>query len=226
MIVSNFLNLQNISEATLVHEPFKYAVISNLITPSQALLLQDNLPTKAFYRSKRQFGSDKTYNMANQILLELGDNNDSCFNTLSDEWQEFIKFINSSEYRKALSDLLEVDLIACHLELTLKQYSEHDFISAHTDRDWVTATHLFFLNSHWDDAWGGILQFLNGDGKPFLFLPPLFQHSVAFVRADNSWHEVTPINHPLEKRLALQVAFWNTIERYVLPGRVTMLADQ
>ena len=40
------------------------------------------------------------------------------------------------------------------------------------------------------------------------------------MRDDNSWHGVTPVMHPSEKRISLQVAFWNTTERTVEPGRI------
>ena len=42
---------------------------------------------------------------------------------------------------------------------------------------------------------------------------------MAFVRADNSWHRVCPMNKKGKERIALQVAFWNQVDRIVAPGR-------
>ena len=220
-----FCDLMKVLEAKLIRQPFKYAIIDNMLSDDQAHSLRKDFPTEFLYRSKRDSGSDKTYNVANGILFELGAEGMNQSQPLTEAWRAFIEFLNSKAYNQALSDRLEIDLSQCHLEITLKQYSLHDYISSHTDRSWVSATHLFFLNSHWDESWGGILQFLTDDQTAFFSIPPVFQQSVAFVRSDSSWHEVTPIVHPTEKRLALQVAFWNTLERFVLPGRVTNLMD-
>lgn len=219
-------DLSKLREAKVINQPFNYAVIDDILSAKQAAALRQGISPEYFYRSKRDSGSDKTYDVANRILFELNSDRANQVQSLPKQWRDLVEFLKSKAYNRALSDTLKIDLSQCHLEITLKQYSQHDYISSHTDRSWVDATHLFFLNSYWDESWGGMLRFLTDDQVAFLTVPPLFNQSVAFIRSDNSWHEVTPITHATEKRLALQVAFWNTTERVVLPGRKTHPVDQ
>lgn len=220
-LAEKFLDLNQFANSKVYGEPFRYAVIDDLLTETQASQLSSDFPDGGFYRSSRNFGSDKTYQVDNNILLVLSGENQECKESLPNVWRDFLTFLEGREYRLALSEMLEIDLSKCHLEITLKKYKKNDYISAHTDRSWVDATHLFFLNNHWESEWGGYLQLLTAEKEAFLSLAPVFNRSVAFVRSDESWHEVTPVLHPTEQRLALQVALWNTTDRFILPGRVT-----
>lgn len=216
---ADFTDANHILSAKLNVEPFHHAFVNGLLSASLSVQLCKEFPERDFYQSKRITGSDKTYNVANNILLKLGNTDFQSTQELSTSWKTFLTYLTSDVYNQAVSTLLQKDLSNCHLEITLKRYSRGDYISAHTDRDWVTATHLFFLNSYWEASWGGLLELLDQNEKPFCSVLPTYHTSLIFIRSNNSWHQVTPITHESESRFALQVAFWNTLDRYVLPGR-------
>lgn len=204
----------------LVERPFRYAVIKDCITQQNLKQLRTQLPLVNNYRSVREAGSDKTYNVVNNILLGLGSDRPNPDSHLSQAWQSLVYALKSNTYIQALSHLLDEDLAACHLEITLKRYGYGDFISAHTDKALVRATHMIFLNQTWDTHWGGQLCFMHDANTPFKKFLPLSDRSIAFVRSDNSWHAVDEIIEPSAERIAIQVAFWNVNLRTVLDGRI------
>lgn len=212
------INAKLLCQAALKNEPFRYAVINQCLTDDTINRLIQELPQEDYFRSLRENGSDKTYNVINNVLLKLGDNSPSMH--LPRCWQDFIQHLQSNDYIDPLSTLLREDLSSCRQEITLKRYGYGDFISPHTDREDVTATHLFFLNHDWDPAWGGGLLFLYNENEPFQKFLPTSKHSIAFVRSENSWHSVEKITHVDAERIAVQVAFWNRVERQVLAGRI------
>jgi Rps23 Pro-64 3,4-dihydroxylase Tpa1-like proline 4-hydroxylase len=212
--------IEQIKKAILTKLPFNYAVIPQCISEDSVNKLLDNMPQNNYYRSLRDTGSDKTYNVVNNLLLKLGEmkfNNES---NLNDCWIQLVNALQSKQYINVLSNLLQEDLSECHQEMTLKKYGYLDFISAHTDKADVRATHMIFLNKNWDEKWGGQLCFLRDENNIFKKFIPVIDHSVAFVRADNSWHSVEKIMLPEAERIAIQIAFWNITNRKVLPGRI------
>jgi Rps23 Pro-64 3,4-dihydroxylase Tpa1-like proline 4-hydroxylase len=214
------LNLNALSNSSLVDSPFKYSVINQVLLKDSVDALLLSFPQENYFRSTRNSGSDKTYNVVNNLLLKLGETSYNKEANLPREWQDLVTQLASKEYSLALSKLLAVDLSQSYLEITLKRYGHGDYISAHTDTENVKATHMIFLNDSWDDSWGGQLCFMDDNHKVFKRFLPLSQHSVAFVRSHNSWHSVDKIIEPKAERLAIQVAFWNIKDRNVLPGRI------
>lgn len=213
------INLNAITQATLKKEPFKYAIIEHFFSKAYAQDLLNQLPSNGNYKSMRTEGSDKTYNVVNNILLALGDDSWNKASEPSMLWIDCIGQLYSLQYRQALGALLDVDLTNSPMEITLKRYRYQDYISAHTDKKSVRATHMIFLNSSWNESWGGLLHFQNDSKEDFETFIPCRTTSVAFVRSENSWHRVCPMNHPDKERIAIQVAFWNEVDRKIAPGR-------
>jgi Rps23 Pro-64 3,4-dihydroxylase Tpa1-like proline 4-hydroxylase len=214
------VNFDSIRNSTLIKSPFKYSIIAKCFTDEVINKLLSNMPSGNYYRSIRKLGSDKNYNVINNLLLKLGDKKYNEKISLGACWISLIAKLQNTEYITALSDLLQEDLSKCHQEITLKIYGYRDFISAHTDKANVKATHMIFLNKDWDEEWGGQLCFMYNESNVFKRFSPISDHSVAFVRAENSWHSVEKIREPIAERIAIQVAFWNVTERKVLPGRI------
>jgi Rps23 Pro-64 3,4-dihydroxylase Tpa1-like proline 4-hydroxylase len=192
------INLNALNHSILINKPFKYACINQFISEVNAEQLRSQLPEGHYYRSTRAGGSDKTYNVVNSILFNLEKQTTQDFNALPEPWKALLNALTSDEYRVRLEHLLNENLSNCYREITLKVYKKGDFLSYHTDKSDVKATHMIF----------------------FVKFNPLWMHSVAFVRADNSWHSVLPIVTDEDERIALQVAFWNIKKREVLPGRI------
>ncbi|MCD8542715.1 MAG: 2OG-Fe(II) oxygenase [Gammaproteobacteria bacterium] len=137
-------------------------------------------------------------------------------------WQNLIIQLQSKAYIDALEHACGLQLSDAYQEITLKRYGHNHYISSHTDKEEVRATHMIFLNEHWEKEWGGELCFLNSNQEITNQFTPTYQQSVFFIRSENSWHSVNKIIHHNEERIAIQVAFWNTTQRTVLPGRQTV----
>jgi SM-20-related protein len=215
------INYDAIRNSILIKKPFKYSCIHHLLNETDAHLLREKLPQSNFYRSVREMGSDKTYNVLNNILYNLDHNTPEMNTSLPTPWQQLVHDLTSENYRIFMESLLNEDLSNCFQEITLKVYTQGDFLSYHTDKSDVKATHMIFFNETWEENWGGQLEFSEeNNAEAFVKFNPLSMHSVAFVRADNSWHAVSMINEKNARRIALQVAFWNINKRHVLPGRI------
>ncbi len=218
----NFMiNYNAIDDSILINKPFKYSCINQLISEMDAKTLREQMPKDFFSRSIRDNGSDKTYNVLNNILFNLEQQATQKNELIPPLWMALLADLTSDDYRLRLENLLKEDLSDCYQEITLKVYRQGDFLSYHTDKENVKATHMLFFNDTWNESWGGQLHFSGAkDAEPFIKFSPLWMHSVAFVRAENSWHAVPKVSVPSVERIALQVAFWNIKQRQVLPGRV------
>lgn len=208
-----------LKQASLVTMPFTYAIIPQFYSSNLGDDLLEQLPSENYYRSTRASGSDKQYNLVNNVLLALGESEVNPKSNLTPLWHDFVLTLRSEDYIGSMSELLKVNLAECYQEITLKRYVRGDYISPHTDTDKVRATHLLFLNTFWDENWGGQLQFLTDDGDILHSFLPTREFSAAFVRSTKSWHTVEMVQTDTE-RLALQIVFWNVKDKEILPGRV------
>lgn len=213
------INGDSIRQTSLEIEPYRYAVIKDFLNHSTIEKLLNHFPKENYYRSSRNYGSDKTYNVVNNTLLKLGEKKYNPESNLTFPWIQLVEELQGEKYIKELSFLLQENLQSCYQEITLKKYGVNDFISAHTDKSDVVATHMLFLNEVWDEGWGGQLCIMKNTEEIITKVLPLYLNSVAFVRSNNSWHSVEKITEPKAERVAIQVAFWRTKDRKVLSGR-------
>ena len=213
------INVNALQQGKSVTSPFKYALINKLLPLEACKNLVKELPKENNFLSVRNIGSDKTYKVVNNILLRLEDNKYDDKAKHPPKWKTLVKALVNTDYTSALGSLLQEDLSDCSQEITFKQYGRGNYMSPHTDRSEVKATHLIFLNSYWEKAWGGQLCFLDPQHKILKIIQPLWYNSIAFVRSENSWHCVKPCQIDNPSRLAVQVVFWNTRKRDVAPGR-------
>lgn len=212
------ISLNAILDSKLEQHPFTYSIVENLLSKETVENLLSALPTKNYYRSVRTMGSDKQYDVVNNILLNLETN--ACdTSALPEQWLKLMNILQDKSYIQAISQLLQVDLQKAYQEITFKNYSNSHYLSPHTDKDYVIATHLIFLNLEWEQNWGGELQLHDPQQVVVKSHLPLWDRSFAFVRSNESWHSVNPVNHPSAVRRVIQVAFWKTNQRVVLPGR-------
>ncbi|MFN8771080.1 MAG: 2OG-Fe(II) oxygenase [Neisseriaceae bacterium] len=200
--------------------PFKHALIGKCISEENRQKLLEDMPDDNYYRSVREGGSDKTYNVVNNILLKLGEKKFNKDSNLSECWINLVNSLQSKQYIQALSNVLQENLLDCYQEVTLKIYGGGDFISPHTDKADVKATHMIFLNETWSNEWGGNLCLLSDADSVCKKIIPTIDNTLAFVRSDNSWHSVEEIKNMQAERIALQVVFWNVDKRYTLAGRI------
>lgn len=218
------ININAISNSKLENDPFTFSVIENIICQQKIAELLQALPTKNYYRSIRNSGSDKTYDVVNNILVQL-ETKQTDTSSLTPLWQQLVNELQSGPYISALANLLNIDLSNACQEITFKNYLNNNYLSPHTDKDYVLATHLIFLNIEWDAQWGGELLLHNADLEIVRRHLPIWNKSFAFVRSDKSWHSVNSVHHETAVRKAIQIAFWRTNERKVLPGREELHED-
>jgi Rps23 Pro-64 3,4-dihydroxylase Tpa1-like proline 4-hydroxylase len=218
------INFKAITSSKLENDPFTFSVIENVICREAIEELLQYLPTKNYYRSVRSSGSDKTYDVVNNILLKL----ETCHvdkTALPPIWQGLISVLHDRVYIESLSNLLNIDLKDSYQEITFKNYSNNNYLSPHTDKDYVLATHLIFLNLDWDVQWGGELLLHNPNHEVVRRHLPVWNKSFAFVRSDKSWHSVSAVQHEAAVRRVIQIAFWRVNQRVVLPGREEIYED-
>ncbi len=212
------LNWDAFQKARKKSEPYPFAVIQELLLRSVVERLTAELPRDRNFISMRNEGSDKTYRVTNNILLPLETGRP--VPGLPGDWKALARTLSSPRYKRLLSDLLATDLTGGGQEITLKHYYRGDFISPHTDKPQVTATHLLFLNETWRDEWGGQFAIMNDAETIAYRFDPLRSHSLAFRRSERSWHRVIPIKTDDPQRIAIQVVFWNTRTRDIAAGRI------
>lgn len=212
----NFLAIDN---AKIITHPFLHAEFHNLLTSDDVQSLINTLPNGADQRLSRQQGSDKTYRNTTTVLLELGAVRYNPKNKLSSRWIHFLDLISSRDYRVYCSKMFGSELINCQPEITIRKYQHDDYISAHTDRDCVYATQLIFLNTNWNENWGGLLYFMTDAEKDYCKFIPHFSSSIMFIRSESSWHRVSKVVQQGVERIALQIAFWRKSEKVTYEGR-------
>lgn len=210
------INIASLKEAQLIQSPYPHAIIKNFITKEFADTLIKISPKSGNLYSKRDKGSDKTYQVQNNILYDLN----LGIASLKSPWDKFIVSLDSDEYRAAISELLGKDIMHAPLEITFKKYGYNDYISPHTDRDLVYCTHLLFFNLIWEKNWGGNLQMLDESNNVLKEVLPLANYSFFFERTENSWHAVSACTQKDQSRYSLQIAFWKRKNKISLPGRL------
>lgn len=211
------INISNIEYSELKLKPYKHAIINHVIDLENVNSLLTELPLDSFISVSREMGSDKTYKVDNHIIYPLQDQK-PC-STLTKIWLSLIEELTSDTYKSAISKLIEYDVSKTYIEITLKRYKVNDYISPHTDREIVPVTHVIFLNPKWDKQWGGEFCIHDGDASIAQEIIPTFDKSILFKQSAQSWHSVNQCLSADHHRIGLQVAFWNSQEKIVYPGR-------
>lgn len=74
-------------------------------------------------------------------------------------------------------------------------------------------THVFYFNENWDPKNGGCLNILRSSdiSDSIAESPPIVGNSAVVVRADNSWHAVTPVTNGVHtSRRSMNVIFYRS----------------
>lgn len=125
-------------------------------------------------------------------------------------WGDFKAELTSPAYLDGLSEQLGRDLTACRVEVSLRRYNHRSWLAPHCDLPTKLATQLFYLNTSWRHEWGGCLRILRSfDPGDFVEeILPLLGSSVVLLRAEDSWHCVTPVTPSAPARLSVQASFF------------------
>jgi SM-20-related protein len=204
------LDFSKINNSRLNQSPFQWAEISNLYSSKNGSLLAGSYPMD-HYRTVEAYGGEKDYFYEARSLIGMGAKKISYAEHLSTVWQEFAIDLLSDNYRNAMTNLTGVDLMSLPMEVNLFHYGPGALLGPHCDLPEKIVTHIFYFNEHWHPECGGQLAILNSaDSKDTKALvPPIIGNSAAFIRSNNSWHEVTKVSSQTpQSRRSVTVTFY------------------
>jgi len=212
------LNFSQILNGRLNTSPFRWTEISGLYTPQDGTLLAQTYPTDHF-RTIEAYGGEKDYRYDARALVPMGEKTISRPEYLSPAWRQFAQDLISADYRQAMSVLTGMDLSDFPMEANLYHYGSGALLGPHRDLPEKKITHVFYFNEHWRPADGGCLAILNSSDAADVaaLVNPIVGNSVAFIRSEASWHEVTKVSPRVrESRRSVTVTFYQ-------PGAVSSM---
>ena len=120
---------------------------------------------------------------------------------------ELIEDLQSAELADVLSDKLGLELRDKPRMITVRKHSKLGDGRVHNDSVSKICTMLIYLNEGWDNAAGGAIRALNGEGSMDDYaeeVSPLAGNVFAFARSDTSWHGHPPFQG---ERYVIQTTF-------------------
>ncbi|OON82753.1 2OG-Fe(II) oxygenase [Streptomyces tsukubensis] len=199
--------------AAHAHErPYRWAEVHDFIDADGMRRLREQFPpARLLPRSRRDSGGDKTYRMSVLPLVRRGEPL-AALAGLGPAWHELTAALTASAYRSWVRSLVAVDVTDSVLDIGLFAFGPGDRISPHTDKTGKHATHVLYLNEHWESGYGGQFEVRSTpdpETPPSATVTPGEGRSVLFPRSDRSWHAVAPVAaHAPEHRLTIQVEMW------------------
>ena len=212
------INLNRISQHKLEIEPYRWARIDGLFSPTDAKDLATTYPHDHFKRLSAH-GGEKDYDYEARSLIRMGADAPSFPTEMSAAWRSFAEDLLSPAYRNAMSLLTGCDLSDSPLEVNVFHYGPGASLGAHPDLADKIITHVFYFNESWNPKDGGCLSILrSSDARDIVAeVPPLVGTSAVIVRSDNSWHAVAPVvNGSQVSRRSVTVTFYR-------PGSVSSM---
>jgi hypothetical protein len=179
--------------ARVNEQPYRWLATEpgDLLDPATVPTLLDEMPSGSFQRRESAAGSDKSYRNHSRQLVEP---DGTVTGDLSPCWRELVGELCGIGYRRAVADVLD-QAVAPSVEIRLVRHAPGDWLGPHTDRADKVFSHILYLNPDWRAEWGGCLQILaSSDPADVLAtITPRLGASALLARADNSWHQVTPV---------------------------------
>jgi SM-20-related protein len=189
------IDLTRIDAQTLSTEPYSWAFIGELFSPSDAAALVESYPEDSF---KTLIGSDgeKGWEYEARSLIHMGASAPSHPENLSREWQQLADDLVSPGYREAMSRLTGLDLTASPIEVNVFHYGPGAWMGPHKDLADKIVTHILYFNEEdWDPGTGGCLAILRSSEMSDVEteIPPVVGNSAVLVRSEQSWHAVSRV---------------------------------
>lgn len=191
-------------------EPYRWGFIDNLFSSADAAELVDSFPRDHFKTIKGNDG-EKGYQYEARSLVHMGAAAPSHKEHLSPAWRKFAEDLLSSEYRAAVSRLIDLDLTDLPMEINISHYGPNAWLGAHVDLEDKIVTHVFYFNDAWDEADGGCLSILKSSDTSAVVrtVLPIIGNSAVLVRSDSSWHAVSPVRRSCRiSRRSMTVTFY------------------
>jgi Rps23 Pro-64 3,4-dihydroxylase Tpa1-like proline 4-hydroxylase len=223
------IDLNRIAQHHLETEPFRWAVIDRLYSKRDASALATTFPHDRF-KLHKYYGGDKDSEYEARALIGMGEQSISGPEKLSPAWQELATDFLSAAYREAMSSLTGIDLSSAPLEVNVFHYPPGGVLGAHSDLEDKIVTHVLYFNRSWNDKDGGCLTILRSPDPQDLIttVSPVVGNSAVLVRANNSWHAVSPVVKSCHRsRRSLTATFYRpgSVSTMWPPGDNTPLHD-
>jgi Rps23 Pro-64 3,4-dihydroxylase Tpa1-like proline 4-hydroxylase len=141
----------------------------------------------------------------------MGQNEVANAASLSAAWAELANDLLSAQYRAAMSTLTGMDLRTVPMEVNVYHYGPGSLLGPHRDLPEKMVVQVFYFNADWDAKDGGCLSILNSADSNDLCaaVTPFVGNSAAFIRSENSWHEVTQVSKDCrQSRRSMTVTFY------------------
>jgi SM-20-related protein len=175
--------------ATVNHEPFTWTEIEEFLPRADAEQLAYEFPEDGF----RVAGSSaKLFHVRSLIV----DNQLATSTTsLSSAWQALGRLLISPAYAEWVGALVGKDLTGLRVDASLCLYPPGCWLAPHTDRPMRVTTQIVYFNEEWRPEWGGMFRVLRSENMEDVAAEvlPVLHTSVVMLRADNSWHAVSPV---------------------------------
>jgi Rps23 Pro-64 3,4-dihydroxylase Tpa1-like proline 4-hydroxylase len=212
------IDLDRILHQQLETNPYRWAVVDKLFSPSDAEALAATFPHDHFKRLSH-YGGDKDSEYEARALVGMGEHGISRPETLSRAWQALANDFLSPAYRAALSSLTRTNLSDAVLEVNVFHYPPGGLLGPHPDLQDKIVTHVLYFNRSWNDEDGGCLTILRSSdpGDIARTVSPVVGNSAVLVRSDDSWHAVSPVvKNCRRSRRSLTATFYD-------PGSVSTM---
>lgn len=213
---TQIIDLSRISRSRLETEPYQWAAVGGLYSAADAAALAATFPNDHFRRVADHAG-EKKHEYRVRSLIRMSAQSISAEKQLSSAWQVLARDFLSPAYRRAMSELIAVDLSAADLEVNVFHYPPGGLHGAHTDHRDKIVTHVLYFNESWNDDDGGCLLILKSSDVQDVAtrISPLVGNSAVLVRSDDSWHAVSHVVPTSQlSRRSLTATFYH-------PGRVS-----
>lgn len=188
------IDLTQIARHRLQTQPYAWAEIGNLFSPTDATALAASFPCDHF---KTIVGDDgeKDYEYEARALVAMGANAISHPEELSETWLSLAHDLLSPAYRMAMSSLTGCDLTAVPLEVNVFHYGPGARLGPHADLKDKIVTHVLYFNRSWNGDDGGCLTILRSADPTQVAaeITPIVGNSAVLVRSENSWHAVSRV---------------------------------
>jgi hypothetical protein len=223
------INLDRISQSKIEVEPYQWALVDGLFSPSEAEALAGSFPRDHFKRLSH-YGGDKDSEYEARALIGMGAQVVSRPEELRPAWLELARELLSPAYRAAISRVSGCDLSDALLEVNLFHYPAGGVLGPHPDLADKIVTHVLFFNREWDDRDGGCLHILRSANLQEIvkIISPIVGTSAVLVRSENSWHGVSPVIKTCRRsRRSLTATFYHpgSVSTMWPPGDATPLHD-
>lgn len=205
------LNLSKLSNTQLQNKPYKWAMVDRMFLYEYISEIVDAYPLK-YFKTVKGYDGEKGYEYEVYSLIHMGAKKVTHPDSLSNAWLRFAQDLLSTDYRKAVSKLIGIDVTNAPMEANLFHFGPGAWLGPHQDLKDKIVTHVFYFNENWEEADGGCLRILGAKNMEDIVakIPPNIGNSSILVRSENSWHAVEKVaeNSSISRR-SVTVTFYH-----------------